>query len=261
MGKTKSDPVPEQARSAQMITDVSVGLSLRLAQLQVLGLGLAHVAHDAQNHLAIISESAGLMGDLLKLKTKQGFRWICSFLKRDKDRHLDVKPFFEELNTIREQVAHGSSLTQRLSSFAHRLEETVSVFDGNKALEEIQDVLSKQAGEKGIRLEIKLAREATMIETNPTGFQLAVFSSVEKIMEGLEGGNWLVLETETVDSLFHVRITSPGRDVYPILLPEGPDGQDFYRDIVEDLGGQIRKESDDRKYVTTLAFSLKKGET
>lgn len=253
------DPAQEQAGPARSITDVNIGLSLRLAQLQVFGLGLAHIAHDVQNHLAIISESAGLMGDLLKLKGKQRFGWVCRFLKRDQGRCLDIKPFFGGLNTIQEQVVQGSSLTQRLSSFAHRLEEAESVFDGIRALEEIRDILLVQAGEKGIRLEIRLAKEATMIETNSPGFQLAVFGSVEQVMESLESGDWLVLEADDSDGRFQVHITSPSHDESPGLLSEELDGQDFYRDIVGDLGGQIWKQSDDGKHVTTLAFSLAEG--
>lgn len=261
MDNTKINRTTEQARPAWRSADVNVALGLRAAQLQVLGQALAHVAHDIQNHIAIISESAGLMGDLLKLKNKQRFGWIRRFFKRGQGQRVDIEPFLRDLNTIQHQVALGSALNQRLSSFAHRLEETHSLFYGNKVLEEIQDALLRQAREKGIRLEIKLDRETPMIETDSPGFQLAVFGNVEQVMEGLESGDWLALEAGVREGRFEVRLTSPCGEQSRGLLPEEPDGQDFSRDIVEDLGGQVWRQSGDGTCVTTLAFPLASGET
>ena len=261
MGETKIAGVPEEARPVQGTTDVSVDLGLRLAQLQVLSRALAHVAHDVQNHLAIINESAGWMEDLLKLKNKQGFGRITRFFKRDPGQRLDAKPFLGGLNTIQEQVAQGSSLTQRLSGFAHRLKETRSVFNGNKALEEIRDALLKQAGQKDIRLELKLAKEAPMIETDPPLFQLALFGSGEQVLEGLKSGGWLTLEAEVTGGRFQVQLTCPCPDESLGLLPEESDGRDFSRHITELLGGEIRSRSSNGKQVTTLAFPLASGET
>lgn len=261
MSKTNIDRTTEQATPARRSADVNVALGLRVAQLQVLGRALAHVAHDVQNHIAIISESAGLMGDLLKLKNKQRFGRIRRFFKRDQGQRVDIEPFLRGLNTIQQQVALGSTLNQRLGSFAHRLEETHSVFYGNKVLEEIQDALLRQAREKGIRLEIKLAGEAPMIETDPPRFQLAVFGNVEQVMEGLESGDWLALEAGVREGRFEVRLTSPCGEQSGGLLRDEPDGQDFSRDIVEDLGGQVWKQSGDGTYVTTLAFPLASRET
>ena len=261
MGKTNIAQTTEQARSSWKSGGVNIVPGLRVAQLQVLGRALAHVAHDVQNHLAIISESAGLMGDLLKLKNKQRFGRIRRFFKRGQGQRVNIEPFLRGLNAIQEQVTQGSTLNQRLSSFAHRLEETNSVFYGNKVLEEIQDALVGQAREKGVRLEIKLDRETLMIETDPSRFQLAVFGNVEQVMEGLESGDWLALEAGVREGRFEVRLTSPCGEQSRGLLPEEPDGQNLCRDIVKDLGGQAWRQSGDGTCVTTLAFPLASGET
>jgi hypothetical protein len=256
MGETQAGQATEQTSMVQRTGDVEVDLGLRIAQLQVLSRALTNVAHDIQNHLAAINESAGWMGDLLNLKNKHRFGWIGRFFKRGERHRLDTTPFFGELDTIQKQVVHGSTSNRRLGDFAHRLEETQSVFSGNKALEEIRDVLLREAAEKGIHMEIKLANGTTMIETDPPGFQLAVFCGVEQVMEGLESGDRLVLEAEVREGRFHVRLTS-ARPAESLGLPSRePDGQDFSRTIVEELGGQIWKQPGEGNHITTLAFPL-----
>ncbi len=257
MGRTRTNKVPE----ARKVKGVDVCLSLRVAQLQDLSRALAYLAHDVQNHLAIINESAGWMKDLLKLKSKQRFDWVKRFFKGGQKQHIDFEAFFSSLNTIEKHVDQASTLTQRLSSFAHRLEKTRSIFNGNEVLEEIRDVLMRQTRDKGIRLELKLAEEPSMIETDPSVFQLAVFDNMEQVIEGLESGDYLTLESEVRDGQFQVHLTGPYHEGYSSSLIEEPDGQDFYWHIVEeDLGGHIRRQSVDEKCVTTLAFSLAGGE-
>ena len=256
MGETQAGQATEQTSMVQRTGDVEVDLGLRIAQLQVLSRALTNVAHDIQNHLAAINESAGWMGDLLNLKNKHRFGWIGRFFNRGQRDRLDTTPFFGEIDTIQKQVGHGSTSNRRLGDFAHRLEETQSVFSGNKALEEIRDVLLREAAEKGIHMEIKLANGTTMIETDPPGFQLAVFCGVEQVMEGLESGDRLVLEAEVREGRFHVRLTS-ARPAESLGLPSRePEGRDFSRTIVEELGGQIWKQSGDGNHITTLAFPL-----
>jgi hypothetical protein len=261
MGETQAGQATGRASAVQRAGDVEASLGLRVAQLQVLSRTLANVAHDVQNHLAAINESAGWMGDLLELKNRQRFGWIGRFFKRGNRDRLDVRPFSSALNAIQKQVVQGSTSNQRLSGFAHRLEATRSVFSGNKALEEIRDALLREAADKGIHVEMKLANGAPMIETEPPGFQLAVFCGVEQVMEGLESGDRLVLETEVAEGRFHVRFTSEGPGESGSLLSEEPDGQDFSRAIVEELGGQIWEQPGDGNHITTLVFPLARAET
>ncbi len=256
MRKANADQVQGQGSTTGRATDVPDSYSLRRAQLEVLRKTLGDVTHDVQNHLAIINESAGWMKDLLKLKTKKGFGWIARLLKRNQGQHLNVEPFFKGLNSIQEHVALGSLLTQRLSSFAQRLDKAKAVFDANEALEETIDLLSEQATERDIRLELKLAKEAPMIETDPSPFQLALFGHIEKAMKGLERGGWLVVEAGISEDRFQLHLTSPGPKESPKLASEDPGGRDFSQQIFEDLGGQIWSRSGDGKYVTALVFPL-----
>ncbi len=119
--------------------------NLSEAHLDLLGRSLLHIAHDLKNHLATINESAGLMGDLLKLKQRKHSGWVRRFFKRGQGPPLNHDPFFKELNAIQEEVIQGSALFQDLGNLAHRLEGNPSLFTGNEALalKEMRKVITK----------------------------------------------------------------------------------------------------------------------
>jgi two-component system NtrC family sensor kinase len=250
MSKTNADQMPGEAKATEKPKD---GLDLRRAQLEVFGRVFGDVTHDVQNHLAIINESAGWMGDLLNLKKKKGFGRIVGLFKR-RGQHLDVEPFFEGLKPIHEHVDEAATLTRRLSRFADRMDETRAVIDANQALEEIQDALLGRATGRGVQLKFKLAKKSAMVETEPSAFQLSLFSNVVRIIEGQEKGASLAVEADANDDRFHLHVIGPERSLG--LLPDNPEAKGFSREILEKLGGEISSQSDDGKYVTTLVFPL-----
>jgi two-component system NtrC family sensor kinase len=245
--------VQEEAMATDGPTD---GLDLRRAQLEVFGRVFGDVTHDVQNHLAIINESAGWMGDLLNLKKKKGFGRIVGLFKRNKGQELDIKPFLEGLKSIHQHVGQAATLTRRLSRFADRMDEPKAVIDANQTLEEIQDALFGRAKDRDVRLEVKLAKESAMIEAEPTTFQLCLFSNVAKAIEGQERGASLAVEADVNEDQFHVNVISsegsPG---------DNPDAKGFSHEILEKLGGKIEGQKDDGNYVTTLVFPLAGRET
>ena len=166
-----------------------------------------------------------------------------------------------ELKTIQEEALQASILIQHLDRFAHGLEKPWSVFAVHEALEEIKDLLLKQARRRGVHLEIKPAGTSAIIETDPTCFQLAILYNVEQVMAGLESGRRIFLEFEIKDDHFQVCITGPEPEACRALPPEGSDDQGFYRDIVEDIGGKIRKRSAPGRHVIALAFPLADDKT
>jgi hypothetical protein len=232
--------------------------SLSAAHLNFLGRALVRLAHDLKNHLATMGESAGLMEDLLEMKARQKWGWVSRLLRRHRGLSLDMARFLTPLHTIQEEIVRAAALIQQLGHFAHHMEETQPVCAGNEALEEIQGLLLEKAGEKGIHLDLRLCRTRSMIETDPIGFQMAVSFFLEKVIAGLEDGGHVVLESDVKEGIFQVCISGPCPGYSTRYASEEPDDGDFYRDLVQALGGHILEPSQEDKYAITLDFPLAK---
>lgn len=247
---------PEQASPISKADEANEGLSLRMAHLNFLGRGLVRLAHDLKNHLATINESAGLMVDLLKLQQKQRSGWRGRLFPGRQTPSPDMASLLSALEGIEKEVVQGATLIQNMGRFGHRLEEPRSVFDGNKALEEILDLLSTQAGEEGIHLEVRPSETVPLVETDPTGFQMAVMWILEEVMAYAEQGQRVVLETEVREGTVRVCLSSPCTGYLPRSASEGACEEGVYRDRAEALGGEIWRRSDRGTYAVTLAFPL-----
>jgi signal transduction histidine kinase len=253
-GKTTQEPGARTELTGE--TDEK-DTGFKIAEAQILGRSLAFLAHDIQNHLATINESAGWMKDLLEQRDKRGLDRIILYFKRA--RVPDSEALFPGLETIQKQVSQVSAVTKRLSRFAHCLQEKKSVIDANKVLEEVMDVLLQETREKDIHLELKQTKEVCMIEIDPIGLQMAVFENMKSIIKKLESGARLILETTMQNGEFHVRFTDPNDREHSNPLSKEPDSQDFLRYMVGDLGGRIRHHTGSEKPFNTLVFGLAGG--
>lgn len=251
---------PDRTRaSATPISKVGTardGCSFSVAHLNFLGQALVRLAHDLKNHLATMSESAGLMEDLLKMKKRQRWGWARRLFKRYRGLSLDMAPFLTSLSTIQEEIIQSSALIQQLGHFAHHMEGAQPLFEANEALEEIQGLLLEKAREKDIHLDLRLCRSVSRIETDPIRFQMAVLFVMEKVIAGLEGGRGVVLESVAREGTFQVSLSGPRPEFSPRFSPEELDDEGFYRDMIEEVGGRIFEASREDKYSITLNFPL-----
>lgn len=255
------DKTRESTTSVSKSATAKDGLSLSAAHLNFLGQTLVRLAHDLKNHLATMSESAGLMEDLLKMKKSQRWGWAGRLFKRHRGLPFDVAPFLAPLHQIQEEIVQGAALIQQLGYFAHHMEEAQPIFEGNEALEEIQVLLLGKAREKGIQLDLRLCRMTSMIEKDPIEFQMAILFFAKKVMAGLEGGRRVVLESVAREGTFQVCLSGPCLEYPPPFSPEELDDEGFYRDMVEALGGRVLETSQGDKYSIMLNFPLSRSKT
>ncbi len=78
---------------------------LRHAQQAFISKIISHTTHEFKNHLAIINESAGLMGDLMGMERESG--------PANQERYEKI------ISSIKNRVAIASELTLKLNHFGH----------------------------------------------------------------------------------------------------------------------------------------------
>ena len=153
--------------------------NLRENQLAGLGSLLAGYTHELKNHLGIINESSGLMGDILDMSETVD--------EQTRERFQKI------ITTIGERVAQANTMAKFLNSLAHRMDEPVSSFLLNDLLLEELAFLARFARLKSITLKNNLHEELPAVNNNPGLVQFIVFTLIQKTITQLDSGSEILL--------------------------------------------------------------------
>jgi signal transduction histidine kinase len=134
--------------------------------LAFVGRVTASLSHEVKNTLAIISESSGLMGDLLEY-TAPPAEWAP---------YPRLKTL---LTTIAEQVERSVVILKRLNRFAHSMDEQLVALDLNDLLMEIANLAQRFARLREVGLETRLCSESLKMRSDPFRIQQVVFHFIE----------------------------------------------------------------------------------
>ncbi|MDW7771791.1 MAG: hypothetical protein SCH71_02780 [Desulfobulbaceae bacterium] len=149
--------------------------TLREAHLAFLGRLLSAVTHELKNHLAIISESSGLMGDLLEMGKLKEEDTSAKFLKI-------IRCIAERIDTANTQVKY-------LNSFGHRMDTPAAVFNVNSVLLEEAALLKKFAGLTGADIVMDLQNDIPSVKSKPALLQFLVFILVNAFLRDAKKGD------------------------------------------------------------------------
>lgn len=136
------------------------------SHLAFVGRVTASLSHEVKNTLAIISESSGLMGDLLEY-TAPPAEW---------EPYPRLKTL---LATIAEQVERSVVILKRLNRFAHSMDDQLVALDLNDLLKEIASLAQRFARLREVGLETRLCSESLKMRSDPFRIQQVVFHFIE----------------------------------------------------------------------------------
>ena len=169
---------------------------LRVLQLRFIGKILAGFTHESKNYLAIIKESAGLMGDMITFG-KSG--------EEASGQYLEI------IHSIEEQIERATALFKYLNRFSHRMDAQYSAFDCNELLEELTALVLRFANQKRIELVKDFQQDLPQIYSNPSIVHLLVFSFLEDDIMGLEKNSRIIIRTESAGGSVMLSIITEGR--------------------------------------------------
>jgi len=171
--------------------------TLRETQLVSLGKLLAGYTHELKNHLAIINESSGLMGDLLEMSEGE-----------NKKNHQRFKKI---ITAIGERIAQANTMAMYLNRVAHRMDAPASTFNVNDLLIEELALMDRFAATKQIFVEKNFQKDIPPVNSNPSLLQFIIFLIVNELLETLECGS-------TIQILSYFR----GQDIEICIESAGP---------------------------------------
>ncbi len=168
---------------------------LKTLQLRFVGKIIAGFTHEIKNYLAIIKESSGLIGDMIKM---------------GKLSEKDIPEYLDIIQSIEDQIGKAIEHFTHLNRFSHRMDTQISSFNLNECMEELIALLNRFARQEKIVLETDFQQDLPPVKSNPSMLQLLVFSFLEKKIAGLEKNGRITVRTGTVDNAVAVKITPEG---------------------------------------------------
>jgi C4-dicarboxylate-specific signal transduction histidine kinase len=167
---------------------------LREKQTAFVGKVTASISHEIKNSLAIIQESAGLMGDLLD-HSPSPVDWPAY------NRLKDI------ITTIEEYVQRSGLIVKQLNRFAHSMDNPVAPLELNDLLLEITHLAERFARLKGVRIEASLSSQPIHIHSDPLRIQHVVFCFIERALEDSKEGATVTVSSGWSENMVQVIIT------------------------------------------------------
>jgi C4-dicarboxylate-specific signal transduction histidine kinase len=195
--------------------------------LRFIGKILAGFTHEIKNHLAIVKESAGLIGDMIQL---------------GKSTQNDSGQYLEIVRSIEEQIEKSTMHFTYLNRFSHRMDTPLSTFSVNDSIEELAALLQRFANQKRITIEKDLQKDLTPVHSNPSMLQFLVFTFLEEMLAELDKNSRISIKTEIADNAVAIRITPEGNFIEGVPSA-GPMLYEIGNAVIKQLGGTLSQET------------------
>jgi two-component system NtrC family sensor kinase len=164
-------------------------------KLASLGRLAAGVAHEINNPLAIINETAGLMKDLVLFSKK----------------YQDQTKFVGHVESILRSVQRAREVTHRLLGFAKRMDVKVETIHLNPLIQEVLGFLEKEALHRNIQVNLNFDPDLPPIESDRGQLQQVFLNLVNNAFEAVADGGTIAIKTRcTSDGTVETSITDNG---------------------------------------------------
>jgi C4-dicarboxylate-specific signal transduction histidine kinase len=227
----------------------------RVKEIAFMGKVTASLSHEIKNTLAIINESAGLMGDLL-----------------GKDAPEDWPAYSRLTNllaSIEEQVQRSADIVKRLNQFAHSMDKSLVDLDLNETVRQTAILAQRFATLRRVNLETQLASNPLYLQSDPFRLLYVIFGFIERAINCSPRESEVSVQTEQSGEMFQVMVTDQGTvevDSIRALISASPEAEAERDDsdltvlvqTMKALGGTVAFEQrDEGLSKITLSFPAK----
>jgi two-component system NtrC family sensor kinase len=212
----------------------------RLASLGTLAAG---VAHEINNPLAIINESAG---------------WLKLILSKEEMAGMPRKQDFEKaLNKIEKGVERAKRITCQLLGFAKKDDSVFAEVDLVELVEEAAHLVKREAANKDIQIVREIAPDTGTIWSNAYQFRQVLINLLTNAIHATDAGGRIAIILEAVGDKVKLTVRDNGhgipkenmKKIFEPFFSTKPPGEGtglglfVTRGIVEKLCGTIEVES------------------
>jgi len=154
----------------------------RNCQLASIGQLAAGVAHEINNPLALINETAGYVKDLFTIKQQY---------KEDPD-------LIEHVDSIIDAVERCGTITRQLLGFARRFDVQTQPIDLRDMVADVINFHKKEAEYRNIAIHVDIPETIPLIETDRGKLQQIILNLVNNAFQAIDDGCFLDVRAEMV---------------------------------------------------------------
>jgi two-component system NtrC family sensor kinase len=230
-------------------------------QLASIGQLAAGVAHEINNPLALINETAGYVKDLFSIKQQY---------KNDPE-------LVEHIDSIIETVDRCGTITRQLLGFSRRFDVQVQPVDLKKMVSDVLNFHKKEAEYRDISIHADIPDSIPLIETDRGKLQQIILNLVNNAFQATDNGGLLELQCDLDGAervCLTIRDTGCGiseahlKKIFEPFFTTKKEGRgtglglSITYGLVKKLHGEIRvqsKQGEGTTFVVTLPVHIEKG--
>lgn len=141
-------------------------------QLVSMGQLAAGVAHEINNPLALINETAGYIKDLFVIK----------------EQYKNDEELLENIDSIIEAVKRCGAITKQLLGFARKFDTKIQEVDLKKVISEVLVFHKKEAEYRNIKVYVDVAGDVPKLETDQGKLQQILVNLVNNAFQAMDDG-------------------------------------------------------------------------
>jgi len=168
----------------------------RVKEIGFMGKVTASLSHEIKNTLAIINESVGLMGDLLRQDAP------------------DDWPLYPRLTnllaSIEDQVQRSADVVRRLNQFAHSMDKSFVELDLNETVRQTVTLAQRFATLRRVNLGTQLESKPLPLQGDPFRLLYVVFGFIERAINCSPREAEVKVKTERSGEMLQVTVTDQG---------------------------------------------------
>ena len=168
----------------------TMAMAERNSQLASIGQLAAGVAHEINNPLALINETAGYVKDLFMIKQQY---------KEDPD-------LVEHIDSIIDAVERCGTITRQLLGFARHFDVQTQPIDLEDMVADVINFHKKEAEYRNITIHVDIPETIPLIETDRGKLQQIILNLVNNAFQAIDNGCFLDIQAE-MDGPEHVRLS------------------------------------------------------
>lgn len=213
------------------------------SKLATVGELAAGIAHEINNPLAVISEEAGLMKDLMNPE------FGGSITPEEIGKRLDI---------IHNAVFRCRDITRKLLGFVRKTDISLAQYDVHEIIDDVVDgFVTREMAVSNIEIEREFSGEIPQALTDKNQLEQMLFNLIKNSADAIIGPGKITIKTSMDEDFIHISVTDTGigmtsEQIEKIFLPfyttkevgKGTGlGLSVSYGIVRSLGGKITVES------------------